>query len=520
MTMRKYPIGIQTFANVVNGEWFYVDKTDFVAKLTRAGKFFFLSRPRRFGKSLLLSTLHAYFEGKRNLFKGLKLDSMDVDWTPSPVLHFDFNTVVSTDETGLEAYIINKLAQYEKEFELSQSADSLSVRFGNLIQAISKQTGRPVAILVDEYDKPLLGLEPDSELYIRRQALMKGFFGNLKSMEQYIRFAMLTGVARFSKVSIFSDLNNLKDISLDNEFADICGWTEEELVDTFRQGIEKLAEKNREDFDTTLGNLRNFYDGYRFAEEGSRLYNPFSVLNALSSCKVEPYWFETGTPTFLAKRVKEYGIDLPSLNEQWATRDQLLTVGLGSKDPVPLLFQTGYLTIGDYDDETGGYLLRFPNREVQVGFAKFLLPLYIPEATELNSEFQMTYFQRDLVDGRPEDFMCRIQTLLAGESYHCHSESQYQSELYLIFNLAGARARMETHTSNGRTDIEIKTRRFIYIFELKYNRSVEEAMAQIHERDYAQRFQLDSRTIFLIGANFVDREGEHGLQAWEIQQLK
>lgn len=327
MTMRKYPIGIQTFNNFVGGEWFYVDKTDFVAKLTRAGKFFFLSRPRRFGKSLLLSTLHAYFEGKRDLFKGLKLDSMDVDWIPSPVFHFDFNTVVPTDETGLEAYIVNKLSEFEKEYGISQSADSLSVRFGNIIQAISKQTERPVAILVDEYDKPLLGLEQDSELYIRRQALMKGFFGNLKSMEQYIRFAMLTGVARFSKVSIFSDLNNLKDISLDNEFADICGWTEEELVHTFRTGIEKLSNERNEEFSDTVDNLRYFYDGYLFAEKGSRLYNPYSVLNALSSSDIEPYWFETGMPTFLAKRVKEYGIDLPSLNEQWATRDQLLTVG-------------------------------------------------------------------------------------------------------------------------------------------------------------------------------------------------
>ena len=453
MTMRKYPIGIQTFANVVNGEWFYVDKTDFVAKLTQTAKFIFLSRPRRFGKSLLLSTLHAYFEGKRDLFKGLKLDSMDVDWTPSPVLHFDFNTVVSTDETGLEAYIVNKLAQYENEFELSQSADSLSVRFGNLIQAISKKTGRPIAILVDEYDKPLLGLEPDSELHIRRQALMKGFFGNLKSMEQYIRFAMLTGVARFSKVSIFSDLNNLKDISLDNEFADICGWTEEELVDTFRQGIEKLAFERSEEFTDTVDNLRYFYDGYLFAEKGSRLYNPYSVLNALSSSDIEPYWFETGTPTFLAKRVKEYGIDLPSLNEQWATRDQLLTIGLDSENPIPLLFQTGYLTIKQYDNRKKRYQLQFPNHEVEVGFAKYLLPLYLPKATKLNSPLDIFHFQDDILDGKPDEFMRRIQTLLASESYPTKGESNYQSQLYLIFTLAGALTRMENHTSNGRTDI-------------------------------------------------------------------
>ncbi len=371
-----YPIGIQTFPVIINEGYAYIDKTEFIGKLMISkSKFIFLSRPRRFGKSLMLSTLRAYFEGRRELFKGLKIDSMNIDWTPSPVLTFDLNTVISEDEKGLEAYLINKLTEFEKEYGISQSTDSLPVRFGNLIKEISLKAQRPVAILVDEYDKPLLGLEEDSDLYIRRQSLMKGFFGNLKSMEQYIRFAILTGVARFSKVSIFSDLNNLKDISLDNEFANICGWTEEELTNTFRPGIEKLASERHEDFEETLGNLRSFYDGYLFAEKGSRLYNPFSVLNALSSCKIEPYWFETGTPSFLAKRVKEYGLNLPKLNKQLATRDELLSVGPGSKNPIPLLFQTGYLTIDDYDDETGEYTLSFPNREVQVGFAKFLLPL-------------------------------------------------------------------------------------------------------------------------------------------------
>lgn len=519
MKERKYPIGVQTFANIVSGDWYYVDKTEYIAYLLNKGKYFFLSRPRRFGKSLLISTLHAYFEGRRDLFRGLKLDRMDVDWTPSPVLHFDFNTVMSMSETSLEEYLSFRLSEFEEGLGIESGGWDIPARFGRIIKRACSQTGTQVAILIDEYDKPLLGLEADSQAYMYRQSLLKGFFGQLKSMEQYIRFAMLTGVARFSKVSIFSDLNNLIDLSLDNEFADICGLTEDELTGTFRIGIERLAEKREENFDKTLESLRDFYDGYMFAEEGSRLYNPFSVLNALSSLKIEPYWFETGTPTFLAKMVRKEGIGLPDLKNQYASRERLLTVGLGAKDPIPLLFQTGYLTIKSYDSRRKRYLLKFPNQEVETGFARSLLPLYIPESSSPNSPFDIFHFQDDILGGRPEDFMKRLQTLFAMESYRFHSESEYQSILYLIFTLTGALVRMESHTSNGRIDIEIETDEFIYIFELKFNRSVKEAMLQLHERDYARRYQMDSRTLFLIGANFTDKAKDHGLQGWEIERI-
>lgn len=362
MSQKPYPIGIQTFSEIIGEEYAYVDKTAFIPKLIKGGKFIFLSRPRRFGKSLLLSTLEAYFEGERQLFAGLDIARMDVEWKKRPVMHIDLNAQDYTQEAGLPALLNYILSEYEKKYEITQAQTMPSMRFAALIKAIYEKTGEKIIILVDEYDKPLLGIEDDPALFAKNQAMLKGFFGVLKTMDKYIRFAMLTGVARFNKVSIFSDLNNLNDISLDNDFADICGWTEKELLETFRPGIEKLAEDNEMPYEIAVKALRNYYDGYLFAPRGHRLYNPFSVLKALSSRQIRSYWFQTGTPTFLAKRIKTRRILLSTLNSQWRAEPDLLSVGMNDSDPIPLLFQTGYLTIKDTDGDM--YELRFPNREV------------------------------------------------------------------------------------------------------------------------------------------------------------
>ena len=314
MSQMRYPIGIQSFRNIIEGGYTYVDKTHLIAQLINEGKYIFLSRPRRFGKSLLLSTIHAYFDGRRELFKGLAIDSMDMDWTPTPVLHFDLNSEDYSLEDGLISLLSLTLREYEENYGIVEIAETISGRFSMLIKKIAESTGRKVAILVDEYDKPLLGIEENPELFEKNQRILKGFFSNLKSMDDYIQFAILTGVARFSKVSIFSDLNNLYDISMDNTYADICGWTETELLENFRPGIEALAQEREEDFDTTLLALRDYYDGYLFASKGSRIYNPFSVLCALKAKEIRPYWFETGTPTFLAKRIKKSGTDPEAIN--------------------------------------------------------------------------------------------------------------------------------------------------------------------------------------------------------------
>lgn len=514
----RYPVGMQTFSNLIEEGYVYVDKTQYIRPLLSQGKFVFLSRPRRFGKSLLLSTLKSYFEGRRELFKGLAADSMDLDWTPSPVFRFDFNSEDFMEEKGLEYLIEGYLRNYERIYGRNTEDVTISQRFKSLIQAAWLKTGRPVVILIDEYDKPLLAVEENRELFERHQRTLKSFFGNLKSMDEYIRFTFITGVARFAKVSIFSDLNNLQDISMDDTYADICGLTEGELIDNLRAGIEDLAIERGEDFSSTVMALRNYYDGYLFAPKGSRMYNPFSVLNALSVKDIRPFWYVTGTPSFLARWIRENGLDPREINGVMASIDELTSVGFDEADPVPLMFQTGYLTIQGYDRETQLYSLEFPNREVEIGFSKNLLRLYAPMAMRRGSEFDFTRFKSDLVKGRIQDFMDRLAVLLKGLPGEDHNEAVYRAVTYLLVIMCGTPAIAEHHGYKGRSDIEVSTDRYVYLFEFKYNKSVEEAMDQIHSRDYAGRYAMDSRTVYLIGANFVEKKEEWGLK-FEIEKL-
>ena len=521
MEAQKYPIGIQSFPELIEEGYRYVDKTRFVGELVKEGKYIFLSRPRRFGKSLLLSTLHAYFDGKRELFKGLALEKMDMDWTPSPVLHFDLNSGVFDNEDGLLTRLDNSLAFYEEQYGVEtndRSRNAIPIRLERIIKAAYNQTARKVVILVDEYDKPLLGIEENKDVFEKNQVLLKGFYGNLKSMDAYIKFALLTGVTRFNKVSIFSDVNNLKDISMYERYAEICGWTEEELKHYFQPGIQALAFKRNEKFEDTLATLRNYYDGYLFSEEGNRLYNPFSVLMALDSQRIKPYWFETATPTFLAKRVKANGIDPASLNGETSTYKELVNIGLGTGNPIPLMFQTGYLTIARYDNVRDRYELRFPNREVEIGFAEYLLPLYMPNAQRGDSVFSLQHFQNDLFNGKPQMFMQRFETLLKDLPVGDQSESTYRALTYLLCILSGTNSIAERHSYKGRSDLEVSTPDYIYVFEFKYNRSVKEALKQIHDRDYAGRFKLSNQKIFLIGANFTENKNNRGLK-YKIEEF-
>ncbi|MDE6512290.1 MAG: ATP-binding protein [Muribaculaceae bacterium] len=518
MSEQRYPIGMQTFSNIIEEGYVYVDKTAYIRPLLKQGKFIFLSRPRRFGKSLLLSTLEAYFEGRRELFKGLAADSMDLDWTPSPVLRFDFNAENFSLDNGLECLLDGFLWRYEEKYGCNKKEQSISQRFKNVIEAAYQKTGRKAVILIDEYDKPLLDIEDYPEIYEKNQRILKGFFGNLKSMDEYIRFAFITGVARFAKVSIFSDLNNLDDISMDTAYADICGWSEKELLDNFGPGIEGLAEEREEDFDETLRALRDYYDGYLFALKGSRLYNPFSVLKALKKKEIDPYWFDSGTPTFLVRRIRNLGTYPPDINGQMCTKKELTAVGLDDRNPVPLMFQTGYLTIASYDKETQLYVLRFPNREVERGFYEDLMGIYVPEILLPDSPFRFTHFRQDLFGGRPHDFMKRLASLLKDLPGEDHKESSYRAITYLLAVLSGSYAMAERHGYKGRSDIEVTAGRFIYVFEFKYNKSVEEAMAQIHDRDYAGRYAMERRKVYLIGANFDEDKGHRGLE-YQIEEF-
>ncbi len=508
----KYPVGIQSFSTLIEGGYTYVDKTGAIARLITSGKYIFLSRPRRFGKSLLLSTIHSYYDGKRELFKGLAIDQMDMEWEPKPVLHFDLNTGQYNESNGLADRLAKYLADYERIFHITPNMEhDLALRFENLITEIHTSTGKKVVILVDEYDKPLLGVEENRAQFEKNQELLKGFFSNLKSMDEHIHFALLTGVARFSRVSIFSDLNNLNDISMSNTYADICGWTEKELLDNFRAGIEDLAQEREEDFDSTVEALRRYYDGYLFSSKGSRIYNPFSVLCALQSREIHPFWFETGTPTFLAKRIKRSGIDPESLNGQTRSYNELMSAGLGTDNVTALMFQTGYLTIASYDPRRQRYTLKFPNREVEIGFAQNLLPLYAPSTERPDSVFSLQKFQDDLYDGKPESFMNRLNTLMKDLPGEDHKESTYRALTYLLCLLSGTDAQSERHSYKGRSDLEVYTPDYIYIFEFKFNKSVHAAMEQILTRDYAGRFAQDGRTLCLIAANFNEKREDRGL---------
>lgn len=518
MEQLKYPIGVQTFSKIIEEGFVYVDKTAFIKPLLSQGQFIFLSRPRRFGKSLLLSTLKAYFEGRRDLFKGLAADGMDLDWTPSPVLRFDFNAEDYSDEEGLGKIINRLLGEYEEKYGMTEVAGSLAGRFSQLIKKTAETSGRNVVILIDEYDKPLLDIEENKVLFEKNQRILKSFFGNLKSMDEYIRFAFITGVSRFSKVSIFSDLNNIDDISMENAYADICGWSETELLEKFRPGIEDLAKEREEDFDETLRALRGYYDGYMFALKGSRLYNPYSVLKALKKKEIDPYWFDSGTPIFLARRVKAEGIFPPDLNGQMCSKKELGAVGMDDRNPLPLMFQTGYLTIASYDKEMQLYTLRFPNREVEIGFYEDLMRVYAPDSQLPDSPFRFTRFKQDLFAGRPHDFMGRVASLLKDLPGEDHRESSYRAITYLLAVLSGSYAIAEHHGHKGRSDIEVAAGRYVYIFEFKYNKSVDEAMGQIHERDYAGRYAMERRKVFLIGANFDESKDHRGLK-YRIEEL-
>ncbi len=382
----KYPVGIQTFAKLREEGFVYVDKTELLYALIEKGGYYFLSRPRRFGKSLLLSTLEAYYRGRRHLFKGLALDSLTDDWTPRPVLHLDLNYGNYQEPDDLKEILNDNLRLWEAEFTTEASAsDSPSVRFHNVIQRAYEKTGKKVVILIDEYDKPLLNTIDRPELAQIYRSQLKAFYSNLKTMDPCIELALLTGVARFSKVSIFSDLNNLRDISFENKFASICGITSEELDSNFREGIEALAETKKWTFEEAREKLRVNYDGYHFSAISPDIYNPFSLLSCFAANSIGRYWFNYGTPTFLIKLLRKQGRAFKDLVPLTIDRNYLESAGLMSHDPVPVLYQTGYLTIKEYIEDLDSFILDFPNDEVRHGFLDTLMRAYIPEMIS-NSE--------------------------------------------------------------------------------------------------------------------------------------
>lgn len=515
----RYPIGIQTFSEIREGGYVYVDKTAYVHQLIQEGKYYFLSRPRRFGKSLLLSTIEAYFQGRRDLFKGLALDSLTDDWEPHPVLHLDLNSRNYHEHASIIKELTRHLEKWENLYGDEKKDRDVEERFSHVIERAYETTGKKVVVLIDEYDKPMLSAIHNEKLAGSFRDTLKAFYGVLKTMDRYIKFAMLTGVARFSKISIFSDLNNLRDITFDNDYATICGITNEELDSHFKEGIESLANTFGMSREAVREQLKSRYDGYHFSPSLVDVYNPFSLIYVFASKSMDNYWFQSGTPTFLARLLERQSMPLHKISRYCIDKQTLASVGIMAQDPIVTLFQSGYVTIADVDIENNELILDYPNREVKESFLKFLVPYYT-DVRESEGTFVINRFSREVKEGNAEEFMRRLASLVARVPYGGKGsvpEDHFQNAIYLVFTLMGYRAHVEQRMSRRRIDMTVETDGYVYIFEFKVDASASEAMAQIRERGYWKGFEASGKEITLIAANF-DSESRT-LNDIEIQKV-
>ena len=539
---RKLPVGIQSFEDIRTEGYLYVDKTAYIYELMHTGKPYFLSRPRRFGKSLLLSTMRAYFEGKRELFEGLAITELSQDdpeaFVERPVFYIDFNGENYSDtegqtaheevsdarekslgNMGIEARLEGHLRRWEAIYGADTENKTLASRFEYLIRTACEQTGKKVVILADEYDKPLLESDPDLDRHNR--AVLKGFFSVLKSCDEFIKFIFITGVTKFSKVSIFSDINQLRDISLNERYADICGITEQEMQSVLSPEIEALAERRGLTYDECLEKLRKQYDGYHFSEESEGVYNPYSLLNAFADLKFGMYWFETGTPTFLINKLKETGYDPKDFTSGEITMapKDLLDYRADNPNPVPLFYQSGYLTITGYDERFGVYSLDYPNDEVRYGFLESLAPMMLHKEKEANP-LDIRSFVMDIERGDTDSLRDRFTALYANLPYPESGDTEktlerdFQNVAYITFMLLGQYVKAEVHNATGRADAIVETEDYVYLFEFKKDKSAEEALKQIEDKGYARPYYADGRTVIRIGVNFNSES--RALDGWLV----
>jgi len=521
-TMRKLPIGIQDFEYLREENFLYVDKTQYVYQLAHFGKPYFLGRPRRFGKSLFLSTLKAYFEGKKELFEGLKITELEKEWTQYPVFHLDFNRESYIDIESFYAALDKILRQLEKIWGKDELDTTPSSRFSGLIQHACEKSGKKVVVLIDEYDKPLINTMETPDLNDEIRKMLKGFYGVLKAEDANLRFVFLTGVTKFSKVSVFSDLNQLADISLDENFAEICGISEPELLQNFQPEIQALANRRNLTYEQAFAELKKRYDGYHFAKVSADIYNPFSVLNTFAKLDFAYYWFATGTPTFLAKALKNQNYDIRKFdNDVVIAANSVMDYRAENQNLTPLLYQTGYLTIKEYKQDKDAFVLGFPNEEVKYGFLNELLPAFVstPIAT---GNFSIIEFLQQIEDSDIEGFMTSLKAFFADIPYDAieqknRNEQYYQHVFYLLFTLMGQFVQTEVKNSRGRADAVVKTADNIYVFEFKMddNATAEDALTQINSKDYAIPYAADHKEIVKIGVEFS--QPERGVKRWLIE---
>lgn len=516
MSQRIYPIGVQNFESLRKDGYLYVDKTALIHKLAMTGRYYFLSRPRRFGKSLLISTLEAYFQGKKELFKGLAMEQLEEKWTVHPVLRLDLNIEKYDTIESLNNILESNLSHWEKIYGANPSDKSFSLRFAGIIRRACEQTGQRVVVLVDEYDKPLLQSIGNKEVQTELRNTLKPFYGVLKTMDECIKFALLTGVTKFGKVSVFSDLNNLMDISMDKRYTEICGISEQELHTCLKEDTEALAISKQTTVEDITEKLRIRYDGYHFAPDTGGMYNPFSVLNTFARMEFGSYWFETGTPTYLVELLRNNDYRLDEVNGTVVGIEALSGVDAADTDPIPVIFQSGYLTIKDYNSRFNTYTLGYPNKEVEEGFVNFLVPFYTP-IRETRGAFEVQRFVQEVESGDIDGFFARLRSFFSDTTYELvrQQELHYSNVLYIVFRLMGFYTQVEYHTSNGRIDLVLQTPDYIYVMEFKLHGTAEDALQQINEKGYALPFEKDPRTLYKIGVSFSPET--RNIDTWVVE---
>lgn len=514
--MVKYPIGEQSFESLRKGGFLYVDKSRFIENIIQGSKYYFLGRPRRFGKSLFLSMLKCFFESKRELFSGLYADTMEWDWDTYPVLMLDLNIEKYKSRDALHEVVGNCLRQWEERYDVIPSSDSLSVRFSNVIRAAYEKTGRQVVILVDEYDKPLVNNLHDREQFEYYRDSLATIYSNFKSSADYIRLVFLTGVSRFGKLSVFSGLNNISDISFDNKFSAVCGITEDELLNSFSEGIKGISEDLGMTEEKVKAELKKRYDGYRFTPFGKDIYNPFSILQVMAKSFFRNYWIESGTPSLLVELLKKTHVDIDRVVNVKCELSDLSGLNLDNINLPALFYQTGYLTIKDYDLDTELATLGLPNNEVKKGLFSYILPYYI-NIDNQSPRFYIVEFVNELREGKAESFMKRLQSMFSSVSYQMEMEREQNlhNALYILMVLVGLDVQTEMETSEGRIDLFVRTDRYYYIIELKLDGTAEEALSQIEDRRYDLPFAVDNREIIKIGVNFSSKT--RTLEEWIVK---
>ena len=518
VALKLYPVGIQTFSEIINRNLLYVDKTEYIYRMTHGGgKYFFLSRPRRFGKSLLVSTFQSYFEGKKELFKGLAIEKLEKEWTEYPVLHFSMASGKHMEKEQLQRYLLYILENNEKRHCIEHESIDPNIRLSSLIQTLYKKTGKQVVVLIDEYDAPLLDVvHKDKELDELRN-IMRNFYSPLKDCEPYLRFVFLTGITKFSQMSIFSELNNISNISMDDEYAGICGITQEELETQMAADVEALGEKLGKTKEETFKALREYYDGYHFADVSPDIFNPFSLLNAMTKGKLDYYWFASGTPTYLIEMLRKFQVMPSEIGGGEADKSEFDAPTEKMTTIMPLLYQSGYITIKGYDPETDLYLLDIPNKEIRVGLYRCLLPYYIG-ANTVKGTTTIAKMSAAIRHNDIDKALDMLQTYLGTVPYcdNTDYEGHYQQMMYVIFSILDNYVDVEVHTPKGRVDMVLRTATHLYLFELKLNKSANMAMKQIDLKDYAKRFALCGLPIVKVGINF-DVE-THNITDWIVEE--